>query len=204
VGKVLEGVGSRLSPEGEILVKGRSVFAGYWREDEELHARPDGDGWLPTGDVGVEEEGGLMVLGRKQHLFETASGHPVAPLPLEADLEAHTGVRHAVIVGEGRPYVSAILELERRSTGGIKKRKVPDTDKRNGGDELVNEVRRLVDDLNSKIPRQERIRAFRVVDSLMPAGEEGGALGRPKREVVLRNHAQLIEDIYRLEESPSR
>ena len=202
VGPTLEGVGSRISPQGEILVKGRTVFAGYWREDDEPQSGREVDGWWSTGDVGVEEESGLVVLGRKQHLFETASGHPVAPLPLEADLEAHDGVKHAVVVGEGRPYVSAILELETSPNGSSKGGEVSSDERELGKrGEREREVRRLVDEINTKLPRQERIRAFRVVGSLMPDGEEGGALGRPRREVVLRSHAQLIEEMYSPKES---
>ena len=218
-GEPIEGSQVKLSPEGEIMVRGPIVFNGYWRNDPPIDLVINEEGFFKTGDVGILEDGGLLVLDRKHHIFETGNGHPVAPLTIERELESNKEIRHAVVVGTGRPYLTVLLELEKNIFQDLlrdKKLEGKPENRRKGsrkganGDsahslswaapdlwpKIQKRVRRVLDNTNSKLTKVERIRAFQIVDSIMPRGEEAGALGRPKRDIVLNAHSKLIDDLY--------
>ena len=203
-GRPVKGVKVKLSPRGEIMVKGRSVFRKYLDEDESTKNAFTEDGFFKTGDIGmIEEDGTLVVLGRKDHIFETSNGHPVSPLTIEAELESRKEIKHAVVVGNKRPYLTVLLELDRNGfdePGPKEENSVFSAEVIADNPELMRlmqeKVKRLIASINAKLPRPERIRAFGIVDSVMPEGRESGALGKPKRDVVLRTHQKLIDELY--------
>ena len=113
VGWPLPGTAVRIADDGEVLLRGGQIFSGYW--DRELGAAvPVTDnGWLATGDLGsLDEDGYLTIIGRKKDILITSAGKNVAPAPLEDWLRAHPLVGQCMVVGDNRPYVTALITLE--------------------------------------------------------------------------------------------
>ena len=112
VGPVLPGVGMRLAEDGEIQVRGINVFREYWRNPEATAATFDGD-WFKTGDIGTfDEEGFLTITGRKKEIIVTAGGKNVAPAALEDPIRANPIVGQVVVVGDQKPFISALITLD--------------------------------------------------------------------------------------------
>ncbi|TMF85986.1 MAG: long-chain fatty acid--CoA ligase, partial [Chloroflexi bacterium] len=115
VGLPLPGVDIRTAPDGEILVKGNNVFAGYFK-DPKVTQETLADGWLKTGDIGeLDKDGYLKITDRKKDLFKTSGGKYVAPGVMETQLRSRRGIGQAVVLGDGRPFVAALLTLDRDS-----------------------------------------------------------------------------------------
>jgi long-chain acyl-CoA synthetase len=113
VGRPLAGTTIRIAPDGEILAKGPQVFSGYWHAEAATAEVFDEDGWFHTGDIGeLDDQGFLKITGRKKELIVTAAGKNVAPAPLEDRLRAAPLISQAIVVGEGRPFVSALVTLD--------------------------------------------------------------------------------------------
>ena len=120
VGLPLPGVTIKIADDGEILIKGRNVFARYWGNKAATSEILDSDGWLHTGDIGgLDNEGFLRVTGRKKELIVTAGGKNVAPAVLEDRLRAHPLVSQCLVIGDGRSYIACLITLDTRylSTG---------------------------------------------------------------------------------------
>ena len=112
VGPALPGVGVRLADDGEIQVRGINVFKEYWRNPEATAASFDGD-WFKTGDIGsFDEEGFLTITGRKKEIIVTAGGKNVAPAALEDPIRANPIVGQVVVVGDQKPFISALITLD--------------------------------------------------------------------------------------------
>jgi long-chain acyl-CoA synthetase len=187
VGKPFPGVQIKIAGDGEILVKGPGNMLGY-HKNPEATAEVLKDGWVYTGDIGViDEEGFLKITDRKKSLFKTAGGKYIAPLPLEHGLMRNPLVLRAVAIGEGKPYVAALV--------------VPDWDeaKRQGLDRSAVEasIQRTVDDVNSHLGRWETIKYFTLLDHDFT--EEAGELSLKldvKRKVVAERYRDQIEAMY--------
>ncbi|WP_077798988.1 long-chain fatty acid--CoA ligase [Streptomyces sp. JHA26] len=201
VGWPLPGTRIRIAADGEILVAGDQVLHGYWdpRAGGVVPAAPDG--WFPTGDLGsLDDEGYLTITGRKKELLITAGGKSVAPAPLENWLRQHPLISQCMIIGERRPYVSALITLDpdgithwRRMNG---KHPVPPellTD-----DEEVHAVlQRAVDEANKMVSRPESIRRFAVLPRDFTEWE--GHLTpsmKLRRDVIMRDFAETVETLY--------
>ncbi|MEU7555207.1 AMP-dependent synthetase/ligase [Streptomyces sp. NPDC044571] len=199
VGWPLPGTAVRIAEDGEVLLRGRHVFTGYWNSAQTVQA---GDGWFATGDIGeLDGEGYLTITGRKKDLIITSGGKNVAPAPLEDCLRAHPLVGQCMVVGDNRPYVTALITLEpeglahwrqmRKKTGVPMRELVAD-------EELRAELQRAVDEANRLVSRAESIRRFAVV-----AGEFTEVRGhltpslKLRRGVVARDYAHEIEAMYR-------
>ncbi len=110
VGQTIPGVTLMISPDGEILAKGPNVMIGYWNKEEDTRQVVDAEGWFHTGDIGtLDAEGYLRIIDRKKELLVLSNGKNVAPQPIENALMGHALIEQAVVVGEGRHYVSALL-----------------------------------------------------------------------------------------------
>jgi long-chain acyl-CoA synthetase len=113
VGRPLPGTGARIESDGEILLKGPHVFAGYWNNDVATAEAMTSDGWFRTGDIGeLDGEGYLRITGRKKELIVTAGGKNVAPAVLEDRLRANPIISQCVVVGDGKPYIGALITLD--------------------------------------------------------------------------------------------
>ena len=113
VGRPLPGTGARIESDGEILLKGPHVFAGYWNNDAATSEAMTTDGWFRTGDIGeLDGEGYLRITGRKKELIVTAGGKNVAPALLEDRLRANPIISQCVVVGDNKPYIGALITLD--------------------------------------------------------------------------------------------
>ncbi|MDI2030328.1 AMP-dependent synthetase/ligase [Saccharopolyspora sp. TS4A08] len=201
VGRPGPGVEVRVADDGELLVRGPVVFAGYLQRDGSIAAATDADGWLPTGDIGtVDERGIVAITDRKKELIITAGGKNIAPTKIESLLRAHPLVGQAVAIGDQRRYVTALLVLdEDAAPGWAKSHGVDTTDL----DELAEhpEVRaaleEAVEQANQQLARVEQVKAFRVLAG--PWTAESGEL-TPKlslrRKVIAERYAETVEGMY--------
>jgi long-chain acyl-CoA synthetase len=201
VGRPVAGTSIRIAADGEILAKGPQVFQGYWHNPEATAATFNDDGWLLTGDIGeIDSDGYLRITGRKKELIVTAAGKNVAPAPLEDRVRAHPLVSQAVVVGDQRPFVAAMLALddealkEWASDHGLGEVARADL---LGHAELHAELQSAVDKANESVSKAESIRKFTILPDEWT--EEGGQLTaslKLRRSVVMRDHVDEIEGLY--------
>jgi long-chain acyl-CoA synthetase len=185
VGRVLLGSEVRIEPDGEVLIRSDSVFAGYYKDDQGTREALTDDGWLRTGDVGdLDEDGFLRITDRKKDLIITAGGKNIAPQNLENALKTSRFVSHAVVVGDRRPYVSALVTVDADEVAKSGRT----------ADELVQEA---VDGVNRDLARAEQIKRFVVLprDFTQEDGELTATL-KLKRRVVNEHFAAEIEQLY--------
>ena len=113
VGPPVPGASVRIVPDGEILVKGDNVCRGYWHNEASTRELIDDDGWLRSGDLGtLDDHGYLLITGRKKDLIIAAHGKNISPQNLETDLAAHPLVGQAIVIGDGRRYLTALIALD--------------------------------------------------------------------------------------------
>src|ERR1700729_2651560 len=158
VGLPLPGVTVRIAEDGEILVSGPNIFQGYWHNEAATKEMVDPEGWLHTGDLGeLDDDGHLRVTGRKKDIIVTAGGKNVAPAVLEDRLRAHSLVSQAMVVGDGRPYVAALVTLDEEALEAWKGRH-PQLASAGLADlvenpELIAEIQSAVDEANKAVSR---------------------------------------------------
>ena len=170
VGRPLPGVTLRIAEDDEVLIKGGVVFKGYWRNDEATAAASI-DGWLATGDLGsLDEEGFLRITGRKKDLIITAGGKNVQPAELEDAVQASPLVSQCVVVGDGRPFIGALVTLDPEELAGWAQRQgrpwLPAEqliEQLAGDPTLRAAIQPSIDDANKLVSRAESIREFRVL-----------------------------------------
>ncbi|MGX1853750.1 AMP-dependent synthetase/ligase [Streptomyces sp. NPDC055299] len=201
VGWPLPGSAVRIADDGEILIHGGHVFSGYW--DAALGAaRPVTDrGWFATGDLGsLDADGYLTITGRKKEIIVTTGGKNVAPAPLEDRLRSHPLVGQCMVVGDHRPYITALLTLDPDGLAHWrqmhKKQSVPYEQLLRDG-HLLDDLQRAVDDANELVSRAESIRRFAVLP--VDFTPEGGHLTpslKLRRGAVSRDFAKDIASLY--------
>ncbi|MFI6907473.1 AMP-dependent synthetase/ligase [Nonomuraea sp. NPDC050394] len=201
VGKPLPGVTVRIGEDGEILVRGRHVFAGYWNNDQATAEAVDAEGWYHTGDVGeLDDDGYLRITGRKKEILVTAAGKNVAPGPLEDALRAYPLISQAMIVGDDRPFVGALITLDPEALEHWKKENGAESAtaaELSRDPRILAEVRTAVDTANLMVSRAEQIKKFVVLD--IDITEESGHLTptlKIKRNIVMRDFADTVEELY--------
>ncbi len=202
VGQPLPGASARIADDGEILLRGGIIFAGYWHNDAATKEALDDAGWLHTGDLGaLDDEGFLRVTGRKKELIVTAGGKNVAPAVLEDRLRAHPLISQCMVVGDNRPFIACLITLDADALEHWKKQhgKPADAtpaDLANDAD-LLAELQAAVDDANKAVSRAESIRKFVVlpVDFTTENGYMTPSL-KVKRAVVAKDFAADIEALY--------
>lgn len=201
VGPVLPGVGIRLGDDGEIQVRGINVFKEYWRNPEATAATFDGD-WFKTGDIGsFDDEGFLTITGRKKEIIVTAGGKNVAPAVLEDPIRANPIVGQVVVVGDQKPFISALITLDPEmlptwlaNNGLPGDMSLTDAAK---NEAVRAEVQRAIDHANTSVSRAESIRKFTILDSEWT--EASGHLTPKmsiKRNVIMDDFAGEIEELY--------
>jgi long-chain acyl-CoA synthetase len=202
VGLPLPGVAVRIADDGEVLVRGKSIFPGYWRNDEATSGAFTADGWYATGDLGeLDDEGFLSITGRKKEIIVTAGGKNVSPAVLEDRMRMHALISQAMVVGDGRPFVGVLVTVDPETFGPWKARhgKPADAtvaDLRDDPD-LRAEIQEAVDDANQAVSRAEAIKKFRIldVDFTQEDGHLSAKLGI-KRSVLAKEFASEIDDLY--------
>ncbi|MFT4123492.1 MAG: AMP-dependent synthetase/ligase [Microbacteriaceae bacterium] len=200
-GPALPGVGIRIAEDGEVLVKGVDVFAGYWN-NAEATADAFQDGWFATGDLGaLDEDGYLTITGRKKEIIVTAGGKNVAPAALEDPIRANPLVGQVVVVGEQRPFISALVTLDAEMLPVWLRNHGEDPDLSLAEAATLprvrEEVQHAVDAANARVSRAESIRKFVILP--IEFTEAGGHLTPKlsiKRNVILQDFAEEIDRIY--------
>ena len=201
VGRPLPSYEMRVADDGELLAKGPSVFQGYWNKPERTAEVFDGEGFFHTGDIGtIDDDGFVFITDRKKDLIVTAGGKNIAPQPVESELKESPYIENAVLIGDGRPCIVALLAPDPEVVGAWAEEHGVDA-----GDlarvvahpDLEPEFARAVESVNAKLARFEQIKTFRVLPE--PLTVEGGALTptmKVKRGVVTEAYADLIEEMY--------
>jgi long-chain acyl-CoA synthetase len=186
VGKPLPNVELKIADDGEILIRSPTVFAGYYRDEEATRAVLDDEGFVHTGDVGhVDEDGFLVITDRKKDIIVTAGGKNVSPQNLENELKAHRIVSQALVVGDRRPYVAALITVDPEAVDGLD---------RAGLEAAVQEA---VDAVNRDRSRYEQIKRFRILDRDFSAEhDEVTPTLKLKRKVILDHFAEDLAQLY--------
>jgi long-chain acyl-CoA synthetase len=185
VGRPVEGCEVKLDEDGEILTRSASVFAGYYKDPEATAAAFTEDGWFRTGDVGeLDADGFLTITDRKKDLIITAGGKNIAPQNIENALKSSRFVSQAVVIGDRRPYIVALITLDRAEVDA-------------SGRDPQELVQQLVDDVNRDRVRVEQIKRFDVLprDFTQEDGELTPTL-KLRRRVVHEHFADEIEKLY--------
>ena len=201
VGPLIPGVEVRIGADGEIFTRGRHVMRGYWNKPDATAVAIDSDGWFATGDIGeLESDGMLRITDRKKDLLVTAGGKNVAPQPIENQLKASPLIENAVLFGDRKPFVVALLvpafeELDRWAH----ERGFDPSDRAAllGRPETAAAFQAVVDEVNQGLARFEAVKRFRLVPEpfTMDQGELTPTL-KVKRRVVEKRYARLIDDLY--------
>jgi long-chain acyl-CoA synthetase len=184
VGRAQPGIEIRIAGDGEILARGPVTTTGYHQNPEATAALVDADGWVHTGDIGeLDADGFVTITGRKKELIVTAGGKNVAPAVLEDRLRAHRLISQAVVVGDQRPYIGALITID------------PEAD--TTGADVEAEVTDAIKDANKAVSKAEAIKAFRILDHdfTIEADELTPSL-KLKRHVIMKKYADEIEALY--------
>lgn len=201
IGQVLPGTGIKIADDGEIWLRGNNIMRGYWRNPTATAEAFDGE-WFKTGDIGeLDGDGFLTITGRKKELLITAGGKNVAPAGLEDPLRSHPLIGQVVVIGDKKPFVSALISLDPEM--------LPVWMKNHGGDEkltikqamknplVLSEIQKAIDEVNKSFSTAESIRKFVVIDKELT--EASGHLTpslKIKREAVARDFAKEIAKLY--------
>ena len=202
VGPPVPGDALKIADDGEVLIKGPTVFTSYWGNSASTAEALTEDGWMRTGDLGeLDDEGYLRITGRKKEIIVTAGGKNVAPAPLEDRIRAHFLVSQSMVIGDGKPYVAALVTIDEEAFPAWKAKHNKAADATAAGlsndPDLVAEIQAAVDDANTMVSRAESIRRFRIVDGDFT--QENGQLTpslKVRRNVVAKDRAADIEALY--------
>ncbi|MEA2420278.1 MAG: long-chain acyl-CoA synthetase [Thermoleophilaceae bacterium] len=200
VGKPQAGVEVKIAGDGEVLIKGANIFQGYYKNDEATDQALE-DGWLHTGDLGrLDEDGFLFITGRKKDIIITAGGKNITPANLENGLKQNRWISQAVVIGDRRPYLVALITLDPEElpalaaelgTAGADMATMAQDDK------VRAEVQKALDEVNSRVGPVEQVKRFEILDHDL--SQETGELTptlKVKRNVVHEKYAQVVDRIY--------
>ncbi|APA96063.1 Long-chain-fatty-acid--CoA ligase [Nocardia seriolae] len=202
VGRPLPGHGAKVADDGELLIRGGVVFAGYWNNPDATADAFDADGWFKTGDLGaIDDNGFISITGRKKEILVTAGGKNVSPTMLEDSLRQHPLISQVMVVGDGEPFIGALITLDQDA--------LPSWLERNGvgadtpiehvieNPALVAEINDAVAATNKLVSHAEAIKKIRILP--VDWTEEGGELTPKlslKRAVVMKKYAADVDAIY--------
>jgi long-chain acyl-CoA synthetase len=200
VGKAFRGCEIKIADDGEVLIKGPNIFRGYYK-NEEATRETITDGWLRTGDLGrLDEDGFLYITGRKKDIIITAGGKNITPANLENGLKQNQYISQAVVYGDRRPYLTALVTLDPEEIAtfandhDLGTTDVPELSNR---DEIRELVQKALDEVNSKVARVEQVKKFKILphDLTQETGELTPTL-KVKRNVVYEKYADQFDELY--------
>ncbi|WP_280252800.1 AMP-dependent synthetase/ligase [Nocardia abscessus] len=201
VGRPIEGHAAKIAEDGELLLRGSVVFDGYWGNAEATEDAFE-DGWFKTGDLGaIDNDGFITITGRKKEIIVTAGGKNVSPALLEDSLRAHPLISQVMVVGDGQPFIGALITLDPESLPGWKERNNLPADtpieKLIENPDLIAEVHAAVAETNKKVSHAEQIKKTRLltIDWTQETGELTPKMSL-KRAVVMKQHADDVASIY--------
>jgi long-chain acyl-CoA synthetase len=201
VGQSTPTMETKLAEDGEVLLRGPMVMKGYRNMPDKTAEAIDEDGWLHTGDIGeLDDEGFLRIVDRKKELIITAGGKNISPANLEAKLKAHPLIGSACVIGDQRPFLSALIVLDPdgapvwAAQAGVKGASLDELAK---DERLLAEIQRAVDSVNEQVSKVEGIKKFTVLsEEWLPGGEELTPTMKLKRKPVAQKYADEIEAMY--------
>ncbi len=208
VGIADPGVEMKIAEDGEVLLRGGNLMKGYYKDPEKTAETIDADGWLHTGDVGtIDEDGYLRIIDRKKELIITAGGKNISPANLEALLKQHPLVGQAAVIGDRRPFVSALIVLDQEVApvwarkAGIQFTSTADL----AANPAVHaEIQKAVEETNRHVSNVEGIKRFTVLPAdWTPETEELTPTLKLKRRVINQKFADAIEEMYSRAEARS-
>ena len=187
VGPALPRFEVRVDEDGELLIRSETVFAGYYKDEEATREVLADDGWLRSGDVGsIDDDGFIVITDRKKDILVTAGGKNVAPQNLENALKTAPLVSQALVLGDGRPYVTALVTVDPAVADGLARGQVQE------------QVQSIVDRVNADLSPFEQIKRFTLLERDFSADEdEVTPTLKLKRRVVAEHFAAEIEELYR-------
>jgi long-chain acyl-CoA synthetase len=209
VGPAVPGCTVRLADDGEVLAKGGNIFRGYLDDPARTAETLDEDGWLHSGDIGeLDDDGYLRIVDRKKELIITAGGKNISPANLEAALKASPLIGQACVIGDDRPFVSALVVLDPEvapawaAAHGVDAKSLPELAE---DPTVVGEVDREVASANERFSNVERVKKVTVLgEEWLPDSEELTPTMKLKRRGVLAKYADEIEAMYRAPAEPRR
>ena len=207
VGEPQPGIELRIDEQtGEILTRHPGVFAGYWRNEEATRAAIDDDGWLHTGDVGEWVDGThVKITDRIKDIIITAGAKNISPSEIENALKASPYIKEAVVIGDRRPYLTALIGIEQDTVGDwAQRRGIPYTTYRDLGEkpEVLKLVQGVIDEVNARFSQVEKVKAFRMLPKELDHEDgELTATQKVKRSAIATMFEDLVESMYRAKSS---
>jgi long-chain acyl-CoA synthetase len=202
VGRAIPGCEVKLAEDGEVICRGGNVFRGYLNDPEKTDAALDADGWLHSGDIGeLDADGYLKIVDRKKELIITAGGKNISPANLEAALKAFPLIGQACVIGDGRPFVSALLVLDPEiapawaKQHGVERASVAELAE---NPDMRAEIERSVAEANQRFNSVEQVKKFALLgEEWLPDSEELTPTMKLKRRGIHTKYADVIEGLYR-------
>jgi long-chain acyl-CoA synthetase len=200
VGRALPNTEVVISEKGEILIKGRHVFRGYWNQPEKT-AETVVDGWLHTGDVGnIDDEGWLKITDRMKDIIITAGGKNITPSEIENELKFSPYIQDAVVIGDARPYLVALFMIDYENVAKFAQdENIPFSNFASlcRAEEVLDLIQSEMNEVNKKFARVEQVKKFRLIEhEITPEDDEVTATGKLKRSFVNEKYKDLIDDMY--------
>jgi long-subunit acyl-CoA synthetase (AMP-forming) len=201
VGQVTPGMELKLAEDGEVLLRGPQIMMGYRNMPEQTGDAIDADGWLHTGDIGeLDDEGYLRIVDRKKELIITAGGKNISPSNLEAKLKGHPLVGTAAVIGDRRPYLTALIVLDpdvAPAWAAQQSIEHASLDELASDERLLAEIQRAVDGVNTEVSKVEGIKKFTVLgEDWLPGADELTPTMKLKRKPISEKYASQIEAMY--------
>jgi long-chain acyl-CoA synthetase len=200
VGEPCRGIECRIGEDGEILIRGDSVFSGYYR-DEAATTEVIRDGWLHTGDIGmIDEDGHLFVVDRKKDILITSGGKNISPSEIENKMKCSPYIKEALVIGDGRKYLTALVQIDYENTGNwAQNNRIPYTTYKSlASNPLVHDlIKQEIAAVNETLANVETIKKFTILEKeLDQDDEELTATQKVKRKVVAKRFRKEIEQMY--------
>jgi long-subunit acyl-CoA synthetase (AMP-forming) len=201
VGRAAPGTDLAVAPDGEVLMRGPHVFPGYYRDDEATAQAIDAEGWLHSGDLGsIDRDGFLTITGRRKDLIITSGGHNVAPQNIEQALKAIPPISQAVVLGDRRSYLIALLTLDPTRVAAVARDAgSPATDVGSAAacPLFRTHLNRAIEGLESRFARSEVPKRFAILPNELsiPGGELTPTM-KIRRNVVQEKYADVVDELY--------
>lgn len=202
VGRPLPGTEIKLGEDKEILVRGRGVFLGFWQKPEQTALVLDADGWFHTGDIGeVDADGFVKIVDRKRDIIVTSQGKNVAPQRVENLIKSKSpSIAHVVVVGDKRPYLTALIALERPNAEKLVQNRNADDPlsmpELAADQQVYEEVKRAIAEANASLASFEQIKRFHILDREFEIGRELTPTLKVKRKVCAEEFSREIGLLY--------
>lgn len=201
VGRPLPDTELDVAPDGEVLMRGPHVFAGYFADKDATAEALDGDGWLHSGDLGaIDDDGFLAITGRKKDLIITSSGENITPVNIESAIRESRWISQAVAYGDDHPYLVAVVTLDPEEIPALAEHvgiEEADGAAMAADDRVRAEIQKGVDEANTQFARIEQIKRFAILDhDLTQEGDELTPTMKVKRAVVYRMYHDIFESLY--------